>query len=614
MPFQRLRGRRFGLKRMAEGGTSGNLRYQTITVDNTSGGALSQYQARVDLTASNFNFSQYAADGADLRVYDANGKILPYYLARYDPVGQTGTLYVRFTQIGAGATAQAFIRRSSAAFVVPPTLPFTKPATAVADGLAENMVFDPATSKYYVVYISGVTGPVAVMSSASPDGPWANPTTILNLGAGGQWDAGIVHSPHLLLQDGTWYLYYTGCADAGGDNESVGVATAASVTGPYTRHASNPILTYQGAGWEAVRATEPYVYYSAILNQWVMLYMGDQGVNPSQIERVGYAVADNPIGPWTRYANNPVIDFGPVGSWDEKTVADPFCIEMDGVAYIGYTGGPLETKPWSIGFVTTTDYVTFHKFGQTIVYNENGGAWDAQTSFRGAVSKIGDDYYLPYTGHDGVKYSWGVAKVSALNTVKGFHPLAVLDFFDDFDAASLDTLRWSTLNAGTDVQADGLLTLTTGALSTFHHVYTKRLWSIGYTAEFYSRHNNADGLGQHAGELGFSITALTEGNRIFDFNAASWQKSNRTGSNTTTQNMAQAVDTGWHHHYVKRLAANSTRYQNDNSAIEEIAVHVSANALPLWMAVYATAGTTSMDVDYALVRRAAYPEPSVTVS
>jgi hypothetical protein len=34
----------------------------------------------------------------------------------------------------------------------------------------------------------------------------------------------------------------------------------------------------------------------------------------------------------------------------------------------------------------------------------------------------------------------------------------------------------------------------------------------------------------------------------------------------------------------------------------------------LWMAVYATAGTTSMDVDYALVRRAAYPEPSVTVS
>ena len=41
--------------------------------------------------------------------------------------------------------------------------------------------------------------------------------------------------------------------------------------------------------------------------------MGDAG---STVEQVGYAEADNILGPYTKFGSNPCIAFGPPGSYD----------------------------------------------------------------------------------------------------------------------------------------------------------------------------------------------------------------------------------------------------------------------------------------------------------
>ncbi|MBB3210281.1 hypothetical protein FHS27_006128 [Rhodopirellula rubra] len=113
--------------------------------------------------------------------------------------------------------------------------------------------------KYYLYYqafmeVSGLRGdycPVAVSYADSPDGPWtpANKIVIPN-GAEGKWDQYAIHDPYPLVHDGKIYLYYKSDFD------------------------KRPEL------------------------------------NPSKIRMQGLAIADNPLGPFTKHPLNPVTNSG----------------------------------------------------------------------------------------------------------------------------------------------------------------------------------------------------------------------------------------------------------------------------------------------------------------
>ena len=47
--------------------------------------------------------------------------------------------------------------------------------------------------------------------------------------------------------------------------------------------------------------------------------------------------------------------FGPPGSFDAGTIADPWVVEFHGVYYIGYTVSPTTSSPWQTAYATTTD-------------------------------------------------------------------------------------------------------------------------------------------------------------------------------------------------------------------------------------------------------------------
>jgi len=597
---------------------------RAVTVDNSAGASdLVHYAVRIALTGSNWNFAHAEGDGSDVRVTGSDGKLIPYFIEDYDDAGQVATIWARVPYVAAGGTATLYLysgNTTPAAFQVPPTGKWTRPASGVMAGLAENMVYDTVTAQYYVVFSNTDAGPISIASAGTPGGTWTDEGVILNPGASGQWDDQYVFAPHLIEQDGDWYLFYTGAADTSENSHQSGVAVSTTgILGTYVRSVSNPIIAPSGiANWKRYRAMEAHVYWSDILSKWVMLYMGDSGSGATQIEQVGYATADAIDGPYTDYANNPVIAFGATGSIDDGTIADPFALEIDGVAWIGYTSGGGSAQPWDISFVTTTDYVTFRKVGP-VFSTAVETRFDDFSAFRGAVSRFGDTYYLPYAGYDGSDYTWAVATLSAVSGGAGCDPLAVLDFYDHFDGAVLDSDLWqvpstAARSAGSESLSASVLTLNvTSGTNVGRLVLSLRRFGVGFMAEFRVKHTTADGGGTNAGEVGFFNDALTRFLRLYDYNTGFWKKSVGGGSETVS-NMAQAISTSFVTQRVFWESSASARFQNDSSGVEQITTNIPTDTiLPVGLFAFRGSQNTQLDVDYVLVRKYVGADPTMTV-
>ena len=68
--------------------------------------------------------------------------------------------------------------------------------------------------------------------------------------------------------------------------------------------------------------------------------------------------------------------------------------------------------------------------------------WDADNSFRGAVTRIGDTYVFLYTGDN---FQMGIATQPVLQDIVD-NAYAVFDFYDGFDGSSLDGSKWAFAN------------------------------------------------------------------------------------------------------------------------------------------------------------------------
>lgn len=92
----------------------------------------------------------------------------------------------------------------------------------------------------------GTHAGIALFSSANGKTSWTlEDADILALGAGGSWDDQDVSSPVMWKEGATYYLLYEGRGN--GDDGAIGLATASSPTGTWTKDAGNPVLDHSGA-------------------------------------------------------------------------------------------------------------------------------------------------------------------------------------------------------------------------------------------------------------------------------------------------------------------------------------------------------------------------------
>ncbi|MEA3439395.1 MAG: DUF2341 domain-containing protein [Chloroflexota bacterium] len=537
-----------------------------VTISNPCGEEVTNYQIQVILNSSNFTFTNALSDGSDLRVTSSDGITpIPFWIESWDSGGEQASLWIKVPIIPlAGTTVYLYYGNPGPAsnlVEVPPIGPWTKAAgnpiipagEPGGDGvslLAENIIYDEATGHYWLVFAdySSVPDDISLAWSNTPQDPgsWI-------------WHGGVIttgNAPHLMKQGDTWYIFYS-------QWPNIRVATASAVNGPYTVD-PDPVLTNVPGTWEAARVDEPYAFQRND-GKWILMYMGDEG---STTELIGYAEADDILGPYTKYSGNPIIDFGPPGSIDAGTVADPWVVEFHGTYYIGYTVSPSKSSPWRTSYVTTNDWGTFTKSNEIILDLGPGGTWDSNNAFRGAVTRIGNTYVFPYTGDS---YQMGIATQAVFMPVN--QEDTVFPFFDEFDDGIVDTtVKW-VLDNGSDTQlseSGGTLTLTGGSGSSYIKIHGDTSFAMGYLVESRARHPQA-GTEEMIPEIGMAGASFGDILRIAnDFHGTTyWERQVKINSDPDTWiNMAQTVDTDWHIFRVYRLSPDVAGFQIDANPTE----------------------------------------------
>jgi len=115
---------------------------------------------------------------------------------------------------------------------------------------------------------------------------------------------------------------------------------------PILRHAGDPAL-WDGVIIEACNVLKDgetyYLYYHGA--------PGNKEKWPRIGYRIGVATAPHPMGPWTKFEGNPILDLGAEDSWECEHVACAAVLkEKDGIFYMWYSG--RGKGPWSIGLAT----------------------------------------------------------------------------------------------------------------------------------------------------------------------------------------------------------------------------------------------------------------------
>jgi hypothetical protein len=153
---------------------------------------------------------------------------------------------------------------------------------------------------------------------------------------------------------------------------------------------------------------EYYVYSPNIFKDGSTYYLVyDVALNSSHgsCERITYATASSPLGPYTK---GPVIlDIGAAGQFDDGRVAEPFVFKDNGTYYLFYMGDhyPYGNKE-EIALATTSaaDFPlgpgggNWTKYGLILGFNPDPNSWDRGLDADPSVIKVGSTFYMLYTG------------------------------------------------------------------------------------------------------------------------------------------------------------------------------------------------------------------------
>jgi len=157
------------------------------------------------------------------------------------------------------------------------------------------------------------------------------------------WDSGYVSGPRVFLHDGTFYMYYFGGTGVAFEAEPayIGVATATSPAGPWVKYGTSPILSTGASGaWDDRIVYRAFVMEDPFADGQFRLYYNGKKQSTGK-EQIGYATATSPLGPWTKYASNPVLTTSTGGDHDSR-IGDP----------VIYKSSPTE---WGMIFFGQTD-------------------------------------------------------------------------------------------------------------------------------------------------------------------------------------------------------------------------------------------------------------------
>jgi predicted GH43/DUF377 family glycosyl hydrolase len=277
----------------------------------------------------------------------------------------------------------------------------------VSGGYAiDPVVLYDASARLYRMWFTAKQygGPWSIYYAISSDGTtWFsyvnNP--VLQGGSAAFESDGVVYAG--IVYNGSQYkMLYEGVQN--GFANAVGLATSSDGI-EWTKSSSNPVLSADPAGWDSVRVgVSEAVHFDG--STYSLYYAGWNGSST----QVGLATSVDAVH-WTRNSSGPVITAGAPGSWDEADVEPRGMMVHGGLLYLFYTAQAPGAPRAAIGLATSTDGVTWAKYGGNPVLTGGGPAsWD--WTVRGGWPQVdGSTVRLWYAGtpRDATQWSIGYA-------------------------------------------------------------------------------------------------------------------------------------------------------------------------------------------------------------
>jgi predicted GH43/DUF377 family glycosyl hydrolase len=239
------------------------------------------------------------------------------------------------------------------------------------------------------------------------------PIPVLDVGLPNTWDSRWCDTP-APLHDGTEYkLYYYG------DSLSVVYSALGVATSPdgivWTRHPGNPVLERgELLDWDGFWVESPAVLYDSSTGIYSMWYTG-VGYGPGKPSdlwiQIGYAYSFDGFLWHKDTVNNPVLETGDPGSWDDGWVAVPAVRSTNGLYEMWYCAAAvadwvvdstLDTA--RIGYATSQNGIDWVKHTEPVLTNyeppaDSGGPWAPDVLFNGY------EYRMWYETSLGISYA-----------------------------------------------------------------------------------------------------------------------------------------------------------------------------------------------------------------
>lgn len=230
----------------------------------------------------------------------------------------------------------------------------------------------------------------------------ANQPPVIGRGAPGSWDSSDVLNPSVVRFKGELYNYFSGYD---GRTWQTGLATSSNGRN-WTIYPHNPILS-PGNGWST-----SYIAAngSAIVWQGKVLYFY-QGRSAQGITEIGLATSSNGVAFESLPA--PVLTPGPPHTWDSAAVGDPYVIEFGGKLFMYYLGMD-ELDVQRLGVAESADGIHWTRFIENPILDVGRkGSFDENGLGEPSIIFDPPDFYMLYTGraHDEVRdIGWAVSR------------------------------------------------------------------------------------------------------------------------------------------------------------------------------------------------------------
>jgi len=281
---------------------------------------------------------------------------------------------------------------------------------------------------------------------------------VLSPGSAGEWDEEFAAMPSVLFDGSTYHLWYSNYDFVSQITNGIGYATSndgitwikyddmATTNPPYSQ--SDPVLTPGPESYDNIGVGYPSV--KKINNIYHMWYGGDNRTAGSQGLTICHATSLDGI-TWTKDSDNPVLDVGSNGTWDDTWLTEPNVVfdgSMYHMWYCAWNGSypPTEVR---IGHATTIhpDSTWIKDPGNPVLDIGTSICWDYDRVDAPVVIFDGYRFHMFYSG--GFIYIWRIGYVwstDGSNWVKYDNPNTSIPLFNISDPV----LLWGSVNSWDD--------------------------------------------------------------------------------------------------------------------------------------------------------------------